>query len=243
MNFVKAILSVIIIAFAGISYAGTVDGLESWEQWENIFGKTDKQWKLMKEKNGALIYSRHVDISTVNAFKGIVELETDLNSLTALLLDCEYYPEWMRLTHVSEIVKKVSETEYYRYTINRLKWPLKSRDCSIYNKGFYNPDTGAVMLRFEHKPDYVPREKKYIRIPIIIGYYMITPLPNGNVKLTFEAVVDMGGWLPSWIVNFYLADVPYGTFESIQNIMPLDRYKGVSYNYTKDFSVQQWGDL
>ncbi len=106
-------------------------------------------------------------------------------------------------------------------------------------KGYYYPKTGAVVVRFNNKPDLIPRVKGYIRMPIMFGYYMLEPTPNGKVKFTFEAVVEMGGWLPGWMINFWVAQVPHGTFRSVQGAMPLDRYTGNEFDYTKDFSILQ----
>jgi hypothetical protein len=71
----------------------------------------------------------------------------------------------------------------------------------------------------------------------MIGYYMVKPKPNGKVEFTFESVVEMAGWIPTWIINFYIADVPIGTFESILDIMPLDKCKNHKYDFEKAFAV------
>ncbi len=189
-----------------------------------------------KRKKGVKVYSHPVDISPINAFKGVTYFETDVSSLTALILDAESYPSWMRLTNVSEIVKKISNTEHYQYTVNKIMWPIKPRDTGGYMKGFYHPETGTVEIRFKHKPDLVPPNKKYVRIPIIIGHYSITPKPGGKVEFVFEAVTEVGGWIPTWAINFYLVNIPLGTFNSIRKIMPLEKYKGHTYDFTKDFA-------
>ncbi len=237
MKFRSAFVLVLMAVVITIAQAKTAFSQESWDLWEKLFAAENINWKLIKDKKGIKVYSHPVEISTVNAFKGVMTLETDVSSLAALILDAESYTKWMRVTDVSEYVKKISETEYYRYTVNKIKWPVKPRDCSAYMKGFYYPETDAVMIRFKHKPDFVPRNKKYVRIPIIIGHYLITPKPDDTVELIFEAVVETGGWVPNWIINFYLADIPHGTFNSIQKIMPLTQYKEKKYNFTKDFEV------
>jgi hypothetical protein len=226
-----------VMSVAGIAEAKNIYGPEDWTPWEKVFASKEKNWKLIKDKKGIKVWARRVEMYPIRSFKGVTEYETSVGALTALLFDTERYPEWMELTQVSKEIKLVGKTEVYRYTINRPPWPLAPRDACSVMKGYYHPDTRAVVMRFMHTPDLLPRKKEFIRIPIIIGYYMIEPKSNGKVKFTFEAVVEMGGWIPSWVINFWIAQVPHGTFRSIQGTMPLDRYTGDEFDFTKDFPI------
>ncbi len=233
----RTIIFFMLLSIAGSSQAEDVSKLEGWELWDKIIGTDQKEWKLVKKKKGITTWVRPVEISPVKSFKGIIEFDTSVGALTALLFDTENLPNWMRLTNAAEVIKQPSKTEVYRHTINKPMWPVRPRDCCSLMKGYYYPETGTVMLRYIHTPDLLPRNKKYIRMPVMIGYYMIKPKPNGKVEFTFESVVEMAGWIPTWIINFYIADVPIGTFESILDIMPLDKYKNHKYDFEKDFVV------
>ncbi len=227
-----------VMSIAGISGAENKFGPEDWTSWEKVFSSKEKNWKLIKDKKGIKVWARRVEISPIKSFKGVTEFETSVGALTALLLDTENYPQWMELVNIAEVLHRGSKTEVYRYTVHKLSWPLTTRDCCAFMKGYYHPETGGVVMRFIHTPDLYPRNKEYIRMPIMIGYYMVEPMPlNGKVKFTFEAIVNMGGWLPSWVINFWLAEISHGTFRSIKGALPLDRYTENEYDFTKDFSI------
>jgi hypothetical protein len=231
------VMSISGISIAGMSGAENKFGPEDWTSWEEVFASKEKNWKLIKDKKGIKVWARPVEMSPIKSFKGVTEFETSVGALTSLLLDTENYPQWMELVNVAEVLHRGSKTEVYRYTIHKLSWPLNTRDCCAYMKGYYHPETGAVVMRFMHTPDLCPRNKGYIRMPLMIGYYMAEPTSNGKVKFTFEAIVDMGGWLPTWVINFWLAEISNGTFRSIKGALPLDRYTGNEFDYTKDFSI------
>ncbi len=237
MAYIRTIILLMIVSIAGLSQAEDVSKTIDWTLWEKVFAAKEKNWKLIKDKKGIKVWSRSVDISPIKSFKGVTEFETSVSALTALMFDTEYLTSWMELTDFAEVIKLVGKTEMYRYTINKPPWPVNPRDACSVLKGYYYPETGAVFMRVQQTPDLLPRNKKYIRIPIIMGYYKIVPKLNGKVEFTFEAIVEMGGWLPKWIINFWLAEVPHGTFRSIQGAMPLDRYKNYKYDFKKDFEV------
>ncbi len=81
-------LSLIGLFIICTSQAHAVDTLESWEEWENIFLKTDG-WKVGKNAKGIKTYTRPVEISPVDSFRGVTELETDMETLIGLFMDLD----------------------------------------------------------------------------------------------------------------------------------------------------------
>ncbi len=237
MKYFLVIVFLTVMSIACISEAENVSSPEDWTSWEEVFCSKEKKWKLVKDKKGIKVWLRRVEISPIRSFKGVKEYDSNVNAMTALLLDTEYIASWMELTESAEAIRQVSKTEVYRHTVNRLPWPFRPRDCTSLTKTYYYPETGAVVVRFNNKPDLIPRIKGYIRMPIMFGYYMLEPAPDNKVQFTFEAIVEMGGWLPGWFINFWAAQVPHGTFRSVQGAMPLDRYTGNEFDFTKDFAI------
>ncbi len=137
------------------------------------------------------------------------------------------------------IVNRVDETSYYLYTTNKVMWPVRTRDNSVFAKWFYEPETGAVWYKLKTTPDYVPRNKKYIRVEIMTGYFKFIPKPNGKVGVVFEAIVEVGGWIPAWIINFYQAEIPYITLRRLQKKLKKDEYKGFKFDYKKKFAKHE----
>ena len=93
---------------------------------------------------------------------------------------------------------------------------------------------GANYLEFLPGIHLLVSEKKgHIRIPLLTGYGKMTPLENGKTELVYEVLVDVGGWVPKWIVNFYQANTAYITFQNLRKLLPLEKYKDVRFSFIK----------
>ena len=91
-------------------------------------------WVLKKDERGIKIYVRSTSISPINAFKGIMVIKADLSAMTAFLMDIENYPNWVQLCAESKVLKQMNETEKYMYALNKLPWPVSTRDLVCYRK-------------------------------------------------------------------------------------------------------------
>ena len=128
-----------VMSISGIAEAEYIYGAEDWTSWEEVFCSKEKKWKLIKDKKGIKVRARRVEMSPIRSFKGVKEYESNVNAMAALLFDTEYLTSWMKLTDVAEVVKQVSKTEIYRYTVNKLPWPFRTRDTTTLMKGYYYP--------------------------------------------------------------------------------------------------------
>jgi hypothetical protein len=241
MKHTRSIIIIFVIVLIGVTFAGSSftkesDSPESWEGWEDIFLNPEKKdWKLKKNKKGIKAYTRPVEISPVDSFRGEIELDTDIQTLLGIFMDIPSYASLILLCTSIEVVKQVDETSQYLYTTNKVVWPVKTRDNACFSKWFYNPETGSVCLRLKTKPDFVPRNKKYIRVEIMTGYFKFTPNTNGKVDVVFEAIVEVGGWVPAWIIRFYQPEIPYITLRRLEKEVTLEKYKGFFFDYMEKF--------
>ncbi len=231
-------------AVDSLSKAETIENLsleeaenisENWTYWEKIFTDT-KGWKLLKDKNGIKCYGRPLDFSDFNSFKGVTEVEADFESVIAVFNDFNNFTSWMLMVDHIEMLKQKNENEAWVYYINRPFWPVRPRDCTGILKWFYNPKEGTVILRLKNNKDYVPLNEEFIRIQIMMGYYRLTPKPNGKVEIVSEVIVDVGGFVPAWILNWYSKQIPYITFTKLKKQLILEKYKGVHINYKDNFA-------
>ncbi len=230
------VIALINVTFAGVSFSKESYGPESWEGWEDIFLHPEKKdWKLKKNRKGIKAYTRPVEISPIDSFKGQIEMDTDIQTLIAIFRDIPGYASIIMLCSSLEVVKQVDEISQYLYGVNKVMWPVKPRDNSTYTQWHYDPETESVTLRLLTKPDNVPLNKRYIRVQIMSGYFKFAPNPNGKVDVSFEAIVEVGGWVPSWIVNFYQKEIPYYTLRKLKEKITLEKYHGLFFDYKEKF--------
>ena len=201
----------------------------------------DQGWTLAKDKKGIKVYHRKVNITPIKVFKGIAELETDLTTLFAFLLDVHRFPSWIVMCHYVEVLKstgedadEIDQVVYHVYTVNKPPWPVKPRDNVLYVITTQDPETLTLRVKGFALPDYIPHKKGLVRLPLLMIEMKFTPLDNGNTEFTFETVADVGGWIPDWVINVYSVQIPYMTIQNVRKLMPFEeKYKQKKIKWLK----------
>ncbi len=223
--FVSTISLFIVFTFVSLAHAKDIPGLETFE----LGG--DERWELKKDKKGIRCYTRRVKISPMHCFRGSIEVKGTIPNLVGFLMDIGRYTEWMYPTDESYILDRINETEAYIYTVHKPPWPASKRDIAVRRQWYYFPDTGGVTVTIKGLPDYVPQRDKIVRGYMIMAYYQLVPINDNTIEITYEVIVDPGGWLPVWLLNFMLVYGPYSTLQEIQSYQPYEEYKGKTYDF------------
>jgi len=198
-------------------------------------------WQLMKDKKGIKVYQRKTSLTPINAFKGVAELETDLKTLVAFLMDVYKFPSWIDLCNsveflepANEAVDKIDQVHYYLYTVNRPPWPVKPRDNVIYTVVGQDSKTLTLRIKSISMPDSIPHKKGFVRCPLLMVEWILKPLDKGHTELSFEVIINAGGWIPAWVINFYAVNGPYTTILNIRKQIPFDKkYKQKQIKWLK----------
>jgi hypothetical protein len=234
---IKKILLIILVCFLTLSLTGkpeaNSDKMLCGHDTSILRG--DEGWKLIKDNHGIRVYKRNIPILDGHmwSFRGVAVLDAEFSRLVALVWDTEDYKEWVWGADEVKCVKKVSETEEYYYFLTKLTFPLKSRDRVDHRTIYQDTKTLAVVMEGCSDSGYIPKKKGIIRMPFVAVYAKITPLGNGKVELIYEAVADVGGWVPDWAVNLFTANISYWTFRRIQELLPLEKFKDVKFTWLK----------
>jgi hypothetical protein len=205
---------------------------ERYEVYDEIMGR-DEGWKLKTERKGIKVYHRDVSLTPIKAFKGVAELETDLTSMCAFLMDIYNFPSWIVMCDSVELLKpadedvdKINQVAYAVYTINRPPWPVKPRDNVVCVTAAQDPNKLTLKVKAMSLPEAIPLKKGFVRCPLLMIEWKLRPLVNGNIELTFELIINAGGWVPAWVINFYAVDIPYRTILNIRKQIPFnEKYK------------------
>ncbi len=87
------------------------------------------------------------------------------------------------------------------------------------------------MITLINQPDALPPNNNYIRFPEMTGLLGFTRLGNHEVEMTYELILDPGGYIPAWIANILLRDAPYFTLERLRRIVNKPEYQNHYYDY------------
>jgi hypothetical protein len=228
---VVACLIVTVMTHKAFSQAKNDDNDEitkGFKIYEETMGG-DEGWTLAKDKKGIKVHHRKVDITPINVLKGTAELETDLTTLLAFLTDLHNFPSWIVMCNSVEVFKstgddadEIDQVVYSGRVVNRPPWPVKPRDNVIYAILTQDPETLTLRAKGISLPDSIPHKEGFVRCPLLLMEFRLRPLDNGNTEFIFETVVDVGGWIPDWVINVFSVRIPYMTIQNIRKNMPFE---------------------
>lgn len=193
-----------------------------------------RQWKLVSERDGIKVYMAHSDESRVKTFRGVMDVEIDdIYSLPALTDDYEFYPRWLYLiSELSEVRKRTAQDRDLLLR-TRLPWPVADRDAGLGLVFHQDPKTLAFGYALKARADIIPVNEKYVRIPEMIGHFNVTPVGGKKVRIDFEVLLDPGGYIPAFLVNFILKDIPYQSLQRFRRVINTERFQGYYVDYLK----------
>lgn len=170
-----------------------------------------ESWKLAKDKDSILIYTRQMNGMKIKEFKAYTTINTTVDKLVAVLQDVDNYDKWTMNVKNSALLKKISDDETYIYSEADIPWPFSNRDIISHINIYWSQTRDTATLVIDGIPDYLPEKKGIIRIPISKGAWHIYQVAEENVAIEYSYAADPGGSIPAWIVNLFIVDGPYKT--------------------------------
>lgn len=167
-------------------------------------------WEVAKEKSAVKVYTKDNPGSSVKASKASVIINATVDDALNLLRDFENYPSWMYECSEGKLLKEISEEEYYVYTITDAPWPVTDRDLIVHVKASEAAD-GTVTLNMEGAADFIEETKGLVRVPEFKGAWILKPLKEGQIEVTYKMANHPGGSIPDWVANMTATDIPLFT--------------------------------
>lgn len=196
------------------------------------FGQGD--WELKMNKDGITVYTKNLENSPYKAIKTVCTINATMSRLTAVLLDIENSADWVYSTKKCSVLKVSSPTDLTYYSEIAVPWPVSNRDFIIRLKVSQDEKTKAVTVLGENKPTYLPENKNIVRIQRSFSKWVITPQPNGLLRIEYLLEVDPGGTIPAWLINMFATKGPFETFKNLRQQVKKPRYDKVTLAFIRN---------
>jgi hypothetical protein len=77
---------------------------------------------------------------------------------------------------------------------------------------------GVVRIDLKEKNDAAPAEEGLVRMPMVRGYWILTPA-KGGTNIEYSFVADPGGAIPAWLANQFIVDGPFKTVSALRKYL------------------------
>lgn len=187
-------------------------------------------WRLVSEKNGISVYRRDDATARIKTFRGVTRFRIDNPAaLEALLNDYSAIPRWMHFISKGTEVARASYVDRTLRFTTELPWPLSDRDV-VANMSVVQNGTD-MHIRAVDDPG-APQDPDYVRIPDLNGRLDFRFFPaTRETEVTYEIVLDPGGYVPAWAANIVLKDTPYFTLLKLRRLIAEPKYQQFHGSY------------
>jgi len=175
----------------------------------------EEGWKLELDKEGIKVYTRHVDGSAFKEFKADMVMNGNLSEIADIIADVERFSEWSYKTTSVKIIRKEGNTIQYFYVSDTPKF-LKTRVAFFESKKSVDPITNEITFSLINIQGNQPISDSEILIPIMKGYWKLTPLGNNKVRVMMQMLTEPGGIIPAWLANMVVVDSPFVTLKGLR---------------------------
>jgi hypothetical protein len=174
------------------------------------------EWHLKKEKNGIQVYTRSIQGSSFDEFKGVTTIEnSSLPEVLAVISDIKnftsLYPDCIN----PKILKQEGEHNFIHYSQTKGPLTIKDRDCIMEQKTVIDKGGKHAIISLKPLPGYIPETKNMVRVRNGGGFWELEE-DNGSVKVVYQFHGDPGGEIPAWLANSYVEIQPFETLTNLR---------------------------
>ncbi len=194
----------------------------------------EAEWKLISDRNAIQVYMRHRENSRLKTFRGTTRIMLpDEYAQAAVLNDYENIPKWLHFVDDAYEFDRDNPLRRYMRFGTHLPWPLADREAvlQIDVVQHLTPEEETISVELTNRPELLPANPEYVRFPEMWGRFKFQRLADNETEVTYELVLDPGGYIPAWLANLLLRDAPYFTLERLRRIIRNPEYQNQFYDY------------
>ena len=190
-----------------------------------IVTSSQYDWKMVRDEDGIQVYLKKFWADPVKSFRGIVHINSSIDSVLALIMDIDACTDWVHHCKQPKLLFRKSFSECYHYQIHQLSFPMQNREFIFHSKISRSIQTGAVRIQMKVVPDFchknsnlcsIKEKSSLVRIKHSHGHYLLEPVANNITRVTWTQHTDPGGNIPMWMVNQLIQEMPYRTLQGLR---------------------------
>lgn len=211
---------ILLLATLFFSYFAVIEGI-----FTKVAASSEYDWEMVRDEDGIQVYLKNFWADDVKSFRGVIHINSSLDSLLAVILDIDACTDWVHRCKKSLLLARVSFAECYHYQIHKLPFPAANREFIFHSKVTRSPKTGSVNIRMRAVPGYcqdkthqcksIP-ESSLIRVKHSHGHYLLEAISQKNTRVTWTNHTNPEGNLPIWLINSLVEEMPFRTLQGLR---------------------------
>ena len=177
-------------------------------------------WKLRKDADGVKIYTRNVEGSPFEEFKGIVIItNTSISKVLDVIMDVKNYPNNFPNCGSAQVLVQKSKYNDIHYLTIKAPWPVTDRDAIYEATTTFSQDGKQAHVKLVPLGDYISEKKNFIRVHNGSGFWNLEEVAPNKIQVVYQFHADPAGEIPAWIANSVIVSNPFKTLENLKTLM------------------------
>lgn len=163
------------------------------------------KWEEEKSEGNIKTYSRIKSGKKYYEFRAVFRTTGELEKAVEIVYDVANFKNWMPNTLDSKVVKKLTDSTFYAYTVTSAPKPASTRDAAFkVSKKRNSKSSFSVIL--EGKPEIYPIQKDKVRVKEYFAVWKITQVHPNILEVEYIASFNPGDSFPNWMIKNSLID-------------------------------------
>ena len=172
-----------------------------------FFGRIYSQnWELKKATEEMKIYTAEVKNSSVRKYKIVALSNAPIKKVHSLLTDYDNYTKMFNEISDFKLLSK-NDTVCITYTLFDMPWPIKKRELITKITTYKSENIIIISSKAINKHSAID-VGQCIRIFDFYETFILKKINKNQTECTITGHIDMGGTIPDWAQNMFIAKSP-----------------------------------
>ncbi len=162
----------------------------------------DTDWLLITNENGIMVFERWVKSAKnqkVRERSGRMNINCDATAALMLIADANRTKNWMSNVENVEILKQVSQNNWYQRTVLNTPWPFNKQDMVSEYLVLHDTINNIITVKITPADNIMPKQKGIDRLNTFTAEWQIEQTKRGNTKITFTTSSTVPPEYPVWV--------------------------------------------
>jgi hypothetical protein len=174
-------------------------------------------WVQVDDDDGIKTWKLEVPGQEFPSFRGQTTIEASIATIRAVIEDVARHPEWMQNCVDAKLIKRIGDDRAIVYNRTGTPWPVWDRDVVLDTQFSSSEDGKVLTLTFRNTdPQLHPLPEKTVRMPRLLGSYIMRELSPEKTLVTYQVEADVAGSIPRWLADRLAKDMPYKTLSRLR---------------------------
>ncbi|MBU0654946.1 MAG: hypothetical protein KJ914_07385 [Gammaproteobacteria bacterium] len=193
-------------------------------------------WVVRQNEDGILVQQQQTG-SPHETTRGVVETETTLDALVALLKDVEACPRWVHACKEGRLVATLNPSERIAYSVLDSPFPLQDRDMYIYSTVRYKRKQGTIVINLRGRENHAPVQPGRTRVLDLQGSWVFQQVSPGHVRVSYQIQANPQAPFngPS---NDHMAESVFKTLQNLREVVKEPKYRDARFSEEEIRSIE-----